>query len=111
MLLIPIKKLILSPNDFKRPEILSLNEQMLSTEDKLGLGMKIFTPGQLPSQNLYDINKRKHDMIHRNGVMGMSSMQSSHASNLKLTPMELAQTQNDLSFYNSLNPNKTQVQR
>lgn len=110
-MLIPIKKLILQPEDFKRPEIMVLNETMLSTEDKLGLGMKIFTPGQLPSQNVYDISKRKHDMIHRNGVMGMSSMQQSHASNLKLTPMELAQTQNDLKFYNSLNPNKTQEQK
>lgn len=110
-MLIPIKKLILNTNDFKKSDIISLTETMLSTEDKLGLGMKIFTPGQLPSQNVYDISKRKHDMIHRNGVMGMSSMQQSHANTLKLTPMELAQTQNDLKFYNSLNPNKTQEQK
>lgn len=87
---IPIKEIIL--------------ETMLSTEDKLGLGMKIFTPGQLPSQNMYDINKRKHNMIHKSGMMGMSSMKNSHASRLNLSPLEFAHTQNDLRFINGINP-------
>ena len=110
-MLIPIKQLLLDSYNTRPKELISLNETMLNTEDKLGLGMKIFSPGQLPSQNIYDIAKRKHDMIHRNGIMGMSSMRSSHAAGLKLTPMELAQTQNDLKFYNSLNPNQNKDQK
>ena len=81
-------------------------ERMMDPQELVSLGTGALNAHQLSKHNANDVKVMGHDLAHRKGLLGMSSMGKSHLQGMNISPGELAKTQNDLTLINHLTNKK-----